>query len=421
MWSIRVLYDISALGLGQVSEYFRCGSYRADHKLVEYLATSGECELVFCANFASVAYDGCVAYLRDHRALGHLPLLPPQESPLRRGLRGAIAQVHRVVKSRRRDRPLPRLARAAGMRLDASVRRAVLDASPPADIHHSSSTPLPPPPKGRRVPKRFVTIYDIRPSPDLMSGAQAEYQRALVASVREDDWVLTTSESTRRDLAGVGIPPARVRVVPLAADRSLFRADGAEPSEAVRAQHAIPPGPFFLVLNSRHPHKNVARAVQAFVRMVQENPIGDLSLVLVGSTDGSEMNMAGMNGSAVRKRIIRVGYVSDSALAALYRGATAFVYPSLYEGFGLPALEAMQCGAPVITSCSSSLPEVVADAAITVDPHDVDAIGAAMLAVQRDGALRESLRTRGLARAASFTWERTAACTIASYRAALEA
>jgi glycosyltransferase involved in cell wall biosynthesis len=97
------------------------------------------------------------------------------------------------------------------------------------------------------------------------------------------------------------------------------------------------------------------------------------------------------------------------------------VYPSLYEGFGLPPLEAMQCGTPVITSNSSSLPEVVGDAAVMVDPHDVDALGAAMLAVLRDAALRESLRAKGLARAAAFTWERTAACTIAAYRAALDA
>ena len=120
---------------------------------------------------------------------------------------------------------------------------------------------------------------------------------------------------------------------------------------------------------------------------------------------------------SLRGRVVRTGYVGDADLAALYRGARCFVYPSLYEGFGLPPLEAMQCGTPVITANTSSLPEVVGDAGLMVDPLDVDAFAAAMLARWQDEAAREAARARGLARAARFSWSRTLAATLDAYRA----
>jgi glycosyltransferase involved in cell wall biosynthesis len=124
---------------------------------------------------------------------------------------------------------------------------------------------------------------------------------------------------------------------------------------------------------------------------------------------------------AIRGRIVLTGYVDDADLAPLYRGATAFVYPSLYEGFGLSQLEAMQCGTPVIASNTSSMPEVVGDAGILVDPRDGDALCQAMLDLCRDAPMRARLSERSLARAARFTWERTTREALAAYRAALEA
>jgi glycosyltransferase involved in cell wall biosynthesis len=111
------------------------------------------------------------------------------------------------------------------------------------------------------------------------------------------------------------------------------------------------------------------------------------------------------------------GYVSDAGLAALYRGARCFVYPSRYEGFGVPPLEAMQCGTPVITANTSSLPEVVGDAGLMVDPLDRDGFAAAMLALCGDEAGRAAARARGLAQAARFSWSRTLAATLDAYRA----
>jgi glycosyltransferase involved in cell wall biosynthesis len=122
-----------------------------------------------------------------------------------------------------------------------------------------------------------------------------------------------------------------------------------------------------------------------------------------------------------RDRIVLAGFVPDDELAALYSGATAFVYPSLYEGFGLPPLEAMTCGVPVIASNTSSLPEVVGEAGILLDPHDADGLSQAMLALYRDGRLRAELAARSLARAECFGWERFTRRTLDAYRAALAA
>jgi glycosyltransferase involved in cell wall biosynthesis len=145
----------------------------------------------------------------------------------------------------------------------------------------------------------------------------------------------------------------------------------------------------------------------------------EMSFVLVGHDErgSGEVARAIAEQPALRGRVILTGHVEDGELAPLYSGAAAFVYPSLYEGFGLAPLEAMQCGTPVITSNTSSLPEVVGGAAMMVDPEDDDALCAAMLAVCRDEALRERMRSAGLAQAARFSWERCTRQTLDAYRA----
>ena len=422
---MRVLYDISGLGLGQISTRGRAGSYRVDRHLAEMLSASGECALLFCANHSSLAHAGCVDYLRHHPSLAHVPLVSNEDGWIARTFRGTVVSAHRRLKAMRGGRALPGLVRTGGTLLDARVRRPVVDATPPVDIHHSSTTPLPARPRRRRSPKRFVTIYDLRATRFGATSAEAAHQRALLASVGAEDYVLTASESTCHELCELGVAePNRIFVAPLAADRTTFHpaAEAGEPG-AVRARHGIPPGRFILMLNGPAPRKNVARAVEAFGRLVQQDRVVDLSLVVAGNPvpRADPVEAVGDRVPALRERIFTTGYVEDPELAALYRAALVFVYPSLYEGFGLPALEAMQCGTPVIASNTSSLPEVVGDAGVMIDPRDTDALSAAMLAFCRDPSWRESVRQRCLARAATFSWERTAAGTMAAYRTALSA
>jgi glycosyltransferase involved in cell wall biosynthesis len=174
---------------------------------------------------------------------------------------------------------------------------------------------------------------------------------------------------------------------------------------------------YVLYVGSENPRKNMPRLIAAFARLHETLP--DVRLIKVGSVEHPSL------AEQLRRQVQQLGLadavlftnpVSDQDLVAFYNLADLFVFPSLYEGFGLPPLEAMACGAPVVCSNAASLPEVVGDAAITVDPYDVDGLAAAMVRVLTDADLRRQLRERGLARARQFTWERTALETIAVYR-----
>jgi glycosyltransferase involved in cell wall biosynthesis len=170
-------------------------------------------------------------------------------------------------------------------------------------------------------------------------------------------------------------------------------------------------GPIFLFVGSLLPRKNLSRVLDAFALLRAEHA-SDVQLAVVGAkrsfgADGGEMERADLAG------VHFLGYLDDATLGALYRRAVCLVCPSLYEGFGLPVVEAMALGAPVITSTVTALPEVAGDAALLVDPYDVDAIRTAMLRLLQDDGLRADLRARGRRRAAEFTWERAADTVLA--------
>jgi glycosyltransferase involved in cell wall biosynthesis len=158
------------------------------------------------------------------------------------------------------------------------------------------------------------------------------------------------------------------------------------------------------------PHKNHERLLAAFARV----PDSDLRLVLTGQTYGRERLLAG------HERVLHLGHVAHGDMPALYRGALAVVFPSLFEGFGLPPLEAMACGTPVAASDRGAVAEVCGDAALAFEPEDVEEIAAAIEHVTQDEQLRARLRAAGIARAAGFTWERTAAAHLRAYEHALD-
>jgi glycosyltransferase involved in cell wall biosynthesis len=252
--------------------------------------------------------------------------------------------------------------------------------------------------------------------------AEAEV-RAIADSILPDDFVIANSHATARDVTAlVGTPPERIFVTPFAADRAVFyREEAPEPIAAIRERYGIPAGSYLLSLCTLEPRKNVPHLLRCFARLIQQERPPDVHLVLAGTTGwktGPIFDFLDAHPD-VRARVVLAGYVPDADLAALYSGARAFVYPSLYEGFGLPVLEAMQCGTPVITSDVSSLPEVVGNAGLLVPPTDADALATALLRLLTDDMLAADLSRQGLARAADFSWDRTAQLTVAAYRSML--
>ncbi|MHB1294760.1 MAG: glycosyltransferase family 4 protein [Anaerolineae bacterium] len=222
--------------------------------------------------------------------------------------------------------------------------------------------------------------------------------------------VIADSEATRADLVrAYGVPPEKVCVAYPAGMEGL--APVSDPAELARVRERYGTGErYLLYVGTLQPRKNLAALVDAFRVLVQQGRIdADVRLVLAGKRGWLyDVIAAAVEHAGLGERIILPGYVDAEDLAALLSGALAFVFPSLYEGFGLPVLEAMACDTPVICSNASSLPEVVGDAALLVDPHNVAALADAMAAVCRDAALRAGLVQRGRLWAQTFTWERCA-------------
>jgi len=422
---MRVLLDISTLGLGTLHPHARGGGFRADEHLVRDLAASPECEFAVCANHSSVTSDAAAEYMRAHRELARVPFLTPSNE--RASLARRVLKVgYRSARAIFPRGSLPNVVRSSGQLLDRAVHRPVVDMPGGADIFHSTHFPLPPRPRGRS-PQRFLTIYDARYRrfAELYDARSRAVFDAIVESVGPRDFVITCSHASRDELVALTHIEARqIFVVPLAAERELFYAvRDVDALRRVRARYGIGDAPYLLSVSSVDIRKNTHQAVRAFARFVRQHRDRELRYVIAGSpgSGSAEMEAALDEAADVRDRIVQTGFVADEDLAALYSGAIAFLYPSLYEGFGLPPLEAMQCGTPVIASNSSSLPEVVGDAGTMVNVMDVDALCSAMHDVVTNATLRASLSQKALERAAAFTWEKTSAAVLTAYRTSIEA
>jgi glycosyltransferase involved in cell wall biosynthesis len=232
--------------------------------------------------------------------------------------------------------------------------------------------------------------------------------------------VIAISESTGRDVvAHCGVAPERVDVTPLGVDHTRFRPLPAGEVAAFRAERGIGDRAIFY-LGSLEPRKNLTRLIDAFSILHADVPVSNAQLFIGGSLAWKyDEVVARIQQLGLAERVKLVGRVSDDDLPRWYSACAVMAYPSLYEGFGLPPLEAMACGAPVVTSNVTSLPEVVGDAGMLVEPTDTHALTATLKRVLTSDALRAEMRAKSLARAAQFTWARTAELTMQSYRSAL--
>jgi glycosyltransferase involved in cell wall biosynthesis len=267
--------------------------------------------------------------------------------------------------------------------------------------------------------RRVVTVHDLIYArfPEAHAGLRDKGMRVLVPqAARRSDRVIADSRSTRDDLVELlGVRSDRIDVVPLGLGG--VRREAPLPEREVRARFGLSERRVVLSLSAKRPHKNLLALIGALARIPAE---GRPLLVLPGYPTWHEAELRARSAAAgVTEDVCFLGWLSGEELEGLWALAEAFVFPSLYEGFGLPVLEAMARGVPVTCSDASSLPEVAGEAALLFDPRDESAIAAALERLLSDRELREQLRARGLARVAEFTWERTARLTLESYRRAL--
>ncbi len=274
-----------------------------------------------------------------------------------------------------------------------------------------------------------VTVHDIsfEHYPEFFSPRDLLILKTLVPlSARRAAHVLTVSQHAKREIIErYNLPPDKITVTYEAAGEQFQPVADPASLQAVRAKYGIPDGPFVLALGNLQPRKNIGRLVEAFAMVARKviSQRNDFSqsdviskLVIAGKAQWRESEVyTAVQQAGLEGRVVFPGYVDDADLPALYSAAAVFVYPSLYEGFGLPPLEAMACGAPVISSNAASLPEVVGDAALLIDPTDTAALAQALYDGLTQPDLQADLRQRGLRRAAQFSWERCAAETLAVY------
>jgi glycosyltransferase involved in cell wall biosynthesis len=260
------------------------------------------------------------------------------------------------------------------------------------------------------VAKQVITIFDVVPldHPEwFRSVFSAGIRRLVPMLARRARHIIAISEFTKsRIVALCGVPPERITVTLLAAD-ARFSPAAADPARV--AALGLPTPRYLLTLGSIEPRKNIPLLIEAWRTIVDKVP-KDISLVVAGGTGNSAI-FGDVALGTLPERVHFTGHVPDAQLPALLAGALGFCYPSLYEGFGLPPLEAMACGVPVLTGSQTSLPEVVGDAGLMVDPSSRQAIADGLLRLAGDDALRAQLRERGLARNRLFSWDAAAART----------
>lgn len=301
---------------------------------------------------------------------------------------------------------------SAAMSLPLSIARRRIDV-----LHVQYMAPLLCP--GRIV----VSVHDIayERHPEFFTAESVAAMRAYIPrTIRRSTAVLTPSEYSRRDIVDFyGLAPEKIVVAPCAAD-PIFRSirDQAALARILTRYHTGER--FILCVGNVQPRKNLKTLIDAYVR-VRRADATQHKLVMVGRKAWLyDDTFAAARASGYQDDLIFTGYVPDDDLVALYNAADLFVYPSLFEGFGLPPLEAMACGTPVVTSNTSALPETVGNAALTIDPLDVEALAQAMATVLNEEAVHAALSERGIKRASVFSWEATARIILDVYRESVQ-
>jgi glycosyltransferase involved in cell wall biosynthesis len=431
---MRVLFDISALGAVAANAHQRhiFGVARVVEKtLAALVEADSEVEQLFV--HARYCIAGSERYYRSHwsgksRAERYTMAFVPPAIPV--PVRSRLLELEAFFSSAYVRAPWKTMGvgRAGWWATRRILDRVTPSLSSSLDIYHCPFGAVPKWTGFQRKLRRFTTIYDLIPTlqPQHFYKSTVRAADRALSALTYEDWTLSISESTRRDLLEhfPQLDPEKAAVTQLAADPHFMPQFDSAAIATARARYGIPEGEYFLSLCTVEPRKNVDVIIRAFVRFYKEQKLKkDVSLVLVGKVieRTPQLQAALESAGSLCDRIIFTGFVADEDLSFIYSGAQAFVYMSQYEGFGLPPLEAMQCGVPVIASDVSSIPEVVHDAGILLDPFDIDALSAAMGQLWNDQELRAALSKRGIQRAKLFSWERFSKQTLGAYRRAVAA
>jgi len=445
--TIHVLYDISILGI-RYRDRKSFGISRSTESLLKSLLTRSDLSIAASSDLTFNVWYYARLFLTKSEFSKHLPWF---SNSLNASVRDQLTQL--FFKEEKFSRFVNFLQRLQLLSTQESVYQLYQLRSQfinykfvgtpsykltSIDVYHSAYYPIPTQikyyKKNRKNIKSLLTIHDLIPvlHPEWcgMLGNEVKYFHPefnlpkTLATIGPDTWIVCPSEATKNDLCnylGQQLDPGKVFVTPWGVSPQFQPCYDLAKIAAVKQKYKIPDIQYLLCLSTLEPRKNVDGVIRAFREAIKQEKIYDLAIVIAGALGWQyepifrEANRF----PRLAPRIIFTGSVAEDDLATLYSGALAFVYPSFYEGFGLPPLEAMRCGTPVITSNSSSLPEVVGDAGLLVNPQDETAIADCILQVYQSSQLRQTLAEKSLQRSQEFSWDRCAQATVDVYHHAL--
>ncbi len=418
---MNIILDASPLGIGFYHKRARTGVSRVIEQLVSGMQLSNEVNLLLAAPThlaETMRYSNSVFN-------GHAPAfanasMEQRLAKVENNLLGSFSPDSKPTKVIREI--TYRTRRALGHDISAFNAASL----PEQALYHATFFPIPESIRKSRTLPMVQSIYDMIPilHPNWFTSGEQTVKQVL-ATLPPDAWVTTVSQATKDDFCEhTGFDTNRVVPILLAASPTLFYpVVDQDQKQAIKTKLGIGDKPYLLSLATLEPRKNIAHLIRAFGQLVSSREIAsDVQLVLVGAKGWKfdEIMAEANKSSALTSRLIFTGFVPDEELAPLYSGALAFIYPSLYEGFGLPPLEAMQCGLPVIASTIAAITEVVGKAAIQVSPTDADELCQAILTLVKSPSARAELSEKGLKQASLFSWEKFTAEHISMYGALLK-
>lgn len=432
---INLIYDITILGESSVNLTSRTGIFRVVENVLNVLNKKEEINIFLYPG--KMNYWECLNYMKKNKHLAKCDFYKPNILFIHSFFGWLNAYISSIVGKRTTRIPvilflrlLRKLLRALHLVFlkitDAWESDRKRELFSKYDLYHTSLYPVPSLIKKIETIKRFVTVFDVIPMlhPEFFADGSGHPLRRTITELNTNDHILSISEATKFDLCEYNkkIKPDHVYVTHLAASEGFRPCESLERIQQTKSKYNIPhDARYILSVATLEPRKNLSVLIKSFREILISQKMKDLYLVLSGTIGWKYAPMFEeiANSKEISKKIIFTGYVEDDDLGPLYSGAVVFVYPSLYEGFGLPPLEAMQCGVPVITSNTSSLPEVVGDAGIMVDPYDVESISKSILAVYHNDELRKEMARKSLERALHFSWDKTVEQTVQAYKKAL--
>jgi glycosyltransferase involved in cell wall biosynthesis len=428
---MRVLFDISVLGLGERTKEVKSGIYRVIQNLESRLSLDPSFDLRYTSMLAFDLLKFSLKYL-DKSGKSDRILLPARYR--RYALLLKLLDCFTWLPKRTEKFQIVYFLTLRLQNLILHLRQAI--SLPDLDdwnsleqfqIFHSPFHVVPN--FISKIPdlKVFVTVYDLIPLiyPEYFTDDIVNTMRGFYRSLNKETWILCISDSTKRDLLrfyGDKIDENKVFVTPLAASNIFFQQLDSRKFNKVKEKYGISSSRYMLSVSTLEPRKNLITVLRVFRTLVRHTVDDKLMLVLVGNLGWKfdEIFKELDADEELKSRVVVTGYVEDCDLSVIYSNAQLFIYPSFYEGFGLPPLEAMQCGLPVITSNTSSLPEVVGDAGILVDPLDVESMVFYAQKILTDAAYRTELSHASLLQAKKFSWTKTAELTVKAYQQAVD-